>query len=465
MKHRLLSMILSAALILSLSACSTSSSSDTNKEQQEDSSSGLAIFSKAGSQIDGVVSQFKTLHPEIKIQDERYFDDDEGTGGIKQKAITELMTGEGPDVLVLEEKDFPNLHKMLENNIFYDLNTLMDNDSSFKRGDYNKIAMDSGVYEGKQAFVPLYFRIPLLITTKSFFLDQQFNIPKDGISWEDLSQMAKKFLSNPNNNGKYLFSSNYSFENLIQGSYMQYIDYSERKSSFDSNEFINLLKICKELQPTVCPVEDSKNVFGDKLVIDGKVGITHDRKAMELQSLSIGYSIFKQYLKEDMYLIPFPGNGDAKKVDIPADVGVIAGINVNCKKPKEAFKFLKLLLEKTNQTRYNKLAGDLYIRGAAVNTAAWKEELGHWMSSEVGGVAGTAYDDNGSTIDYVSSALSSNVGEELDKLYNGITKAQINDYNVLTILTEETKAFLSGKATAEQTAKAINDKVMLYLNE
>jgi hypothetical protein len=57
------------------------------------------------------------------------------------------------------------------------------------------------------------------------------------------------------------------------------------------------------------------------------------------------------------------------------------------------------------------------------------------------------------------------MGERVKYLYNNITKAEINDYTVLGIILDETKDFLAGKISAEQTAKAINQKVMLYLNE
>ncbi|WP_313559677.1 ABC transporter substrate-binding protein [Ruminiclostridium cellobioparum] len=459
MRNRFFLVLVSAILIIGLNACSLQN--DNNGEEGDGSSPELAVLSWSNSHIEGVVSQFSSLYPKIKIKDKRYFDGDEG--GIIEKAITELMSGKGPDILILRAQDFPNVHKMLDNNTFYDLDKLIKNDGTFEIDQYNKIAMDSGIYEGSRYLMPLYFNIPVMFTTRSFLTNQGFGIPEGGITWDNLAQMSGKFLNNDNNKGKYLFSYDFNFENLIQGSYMNFIDYSKRKSSFDSAEFINLLNIYKELQPAVCPAEISKKANVVELLTKGTIGIMQDDKPIEVSSLLILNSCCKQYMGEDMYMIPFPG--DQQKENITGNVRVLAGINANCKKPQEAFKFLTLLLSKDNQIPYvNDPLNTNYVKGCPINIEAWKEELRHHMSDEIEKMEGTAVDDAGS-IKFTTSPLSPDIGTKAEQLYNGMARADINDYRVLTILSEGTADFLAGKISAEQAAKAINQKIMLYLNE
>ena len=457
MRHKPYLILISAMIIFSFNACSFQNS----KEEQEgkESSSELTVLNWSKSKIDDVISQFSTLHPEIKVQDKRYFDNDEG--GFKEKAITELMAGGGPDILVFRVKEFPNLHKILENDTLYDLNKLIEKSKSFKLEEYNKTVMDSGVYEDERNLIPLYSNLPVMITTKSFLSNQGISIPDNGVTWPELAQMAKKFVSNSNNKGKYMFSNDFNYENLMQCSYMKYIDYTKRNSSFDSNEFISLLNICKEIQPAVCPTEIAKKANSAEHLAKGTVGFVRDDDTMELSNLFSYNSICKQYFGEEMYLIPFPS--DQKNVDIIGNVRVMVGINANCKRPKEAFEFLELLLKKENQTPYMNINKN-YVKGSPVNIDAWNEELKYYMGSGLG-IEKHLFGDETGVIEFIPSPLSSKMGAEIDQLYRGITRVEFGDYRVLTILTEETKAFLSGKASAEETAKNINQKVMLYLNE
>ena len=273
--------------------------------------------------------------------------------------------------------------------------------------------------------------------------------------------MAKKFVSNSNNKGKYMFSYDFNFENLMQCSYMKYIDYIKRKSSFDSDEFISLLNICKEMQPAVCPTEIAKKANSAQHLAKGIVGFVRDDDTMELSNLFSYNSICKQYLGEEMYLIPFPS--DQKSAEIIGNTRVMVGINANCKRPQEAFEFIELLLKKDNQTPYINITKN-YVKGTPVNIDAWNEELKYYMGTGLG-IEKHLFGDEIGVIEFIPSPLSSNKGAEIDQLYKSITRVEFCDYRVLTILSEETKAFLSGKASAEKTAKNINQKVMLYLNE
>ena len=463
MKHRLLSMIISAALILSLSACSSSSSSDTQKEQkQEDSSSSskLTILNCLNNNIDLEIAKFTTKHPDIKLEEEIY--EDETTREIKKQTMTKVLAGEGPDILIMRVKDFPNINKMFQSKLFYDLNTLIKDDKSFKMDEYNKVVMDSGIVDGKRYVVPLFFNISAITTTKSFLSKNGLNIPEGGVSWTELSQMVKKFVNNNKNDGKYMFGSDFSFDSLIYNSYMKFVDFNKKESSFDSEEFISLLNIYKDIQAAVCPDEVAKKSNIADLMKNGTYGIVQwDTNIQARQSMD---SFYKQIFGEEVYMIPSPG--DKQTADITAGVRVVAGINVNCKKPQEAYEFLKQLLSKDNQIPH--LDPKNQWKEFPVNIEAYKEELKYRSSEDSiekvffgmsNGISAPF------TCDLLLSPLSKEMCVKSDQLYNGVTKAEINDYNVLTMLTEETIAFLSGKSSAEQTAKAINDKVMLYLNE
>ncbi len=457
MKQRKFILIIIVLIIISLSACSFSDSSEV--KNQDEPSSKLTILSWSHYNIDIAMNEFNISHPDIELEQEFY--DDEETGKVKEKIITEIMSGEGPDIQIMRVRHFPNLHKMLDNKIFYNLDTLIKNDKSFEMQEYNQIVFDSGMNDGKRFLVPLYFNIPAMITTKSFLANNGFTIQEGAITWTQLSQMAKEFVNNEKNKGKYMFSSDYSFEELIQNSYMKYIDFNKRKASFDSPEFIALLKMYKEVQPAVCPVEIEKKAPIVDLMKNSTYGVI--QYPIDIEGQANINSVLKQYLEEEAYIIPLPA--EQQKSDITATVGLVAGIKANCKKPQEAYEFMKLLLAKDNQIPH--LFKKDYNRNLPVNIEACKEELNYWMSPERNDTSSEyrSFGGIGGMVNFASTPLSADMGAKADKLYNGITKAEINDYTVLSILKEDAKNFLDGTASAEKTAKAINDKVMLYLNE
>lgn len=58
--------------------------------------------------------------------------------------------------------------------------------------------------------------------------------------------------------------------------------------------------------------------------------------------------------------------------------------------------------------------------------------------------------------------------EQLDELITyveSVTTTPFEDNNVMNIINEEMSAYFSGQKTAEMTAKLIQNRVQLYLNE
>lgn len=79
----------------------------------------------------------------------------------------------------------------------------------------------------------------------------------------------------------------------------------------------------------------------------------------------------------------------------------------------------------------------------------FKQSIKHYHEyfNHFGFLKGKGFENNFAT-NFFTSPLSSNIGAEIDGLYKDITKAEFNDYRVFTILSEETKDFLEGRASA-----------------
>ena len=72
------------------------------------------------------------------------------------KMSTEIMAGEGPDIISLNQ-NLP-FEKLIENEAFLDINSLINNDETkdkIELDEYNSFIMNVGVYDGKRYIVPL----------------------------------------------------------------------------------------------------------------------------------------------------------------------------------------------------------------------------------------------------------------------------------------------------------------------
>lgn len=450
-KSRLISFCISVLLIFNFTACSSNESgksTDNNKSQK-----GLTILNGKNHSISLAINEFNSLHPDMPIEQKLY--DELDMTEEDEKTVTELMAGKGPDVLILRAANFTSLHKMLYNRTFLNLDDLIKNDESFNLNEFNQNILKCGVHDGKRYLIPLYYALPVIITTKSFLSAHKLNISESGATMSDLSGLAARFLKDNRNQKNYLFSEDFNFNYLFYFNSMKYIDYTKRKSSFDSMEFISTLNNFKDIQSAVWPGKASQAIEVAGLLKNGTYGII--QFCTGISTIEAMDSHINQDMGEDMRLIPILD--DENKMLLPAEVKFVAGINANSSNKKAAFEFLKVLLQKESQTLYFNEPNTRYITGFPVNIRAMKEELEHYMGDEVIPIPGET--NNG--LEYKS--LNQALRERTEKINGSTTRGQIIDYKVLSIIRQETKGFFDDKITAEQAAKAVNQKVMLYLNE
>ena len=80
---------------------------------------------------------------------------------------TEIMAGEGPDIISLNQ-NLP-FEKLIENEAFLDINSLINNDETkdkIELDEYNSFIMNVGVYDGKRYIVPLSYGMDVLVSTQ-----------------------------------------------------------------------------------------------------------------------------------------------------------------------------------------------------------------------------------------------------------------------------------------------------------
>lgn len=371
---------------------------------------------------DRALSEFKKVHNEINVIEKIIENQEVEAYTLKLKA--QLAAGTGADIISLPVGFLPPICKISDNGILCDLNPLISEDKSFKIEDYNEMVMDSCIYNGKRYMMPIDYTFYYFYTYRAVLGD--FKLNTTNWTWDVLINAQKEYFREGKGASKYFISPFFHFSNILFSNKNTYVNYERKILKFSTHEFIKLLQTYKSIVPYVCPIEEftSQKSFEEM-----------ERLSL-LQSIycngvadSFGFNDYNKAFGEDAIILPYPTLDGQKSTN--AQVNRIVSITTKCRYKKEAFDYIKTILSKENQMK-----DTLNI---PVNNAAFNEQL--------------------ELIKIIRS------DSQIEELFKTVNSCSLIDSSVLDIINKELLDFLNGKKTAEQTAKAIDEKVSLYLNE
>ncbi len=371
----------------------------------------------------------------------------------KNKYITSLAVGEGPDIIRIEPRQglISAVYKSANSGIFYDLNKLIDKDENFKLSDYSQKVMDSGIIDGKRVFMPLGYNYRVFFAKEEAF--KQNGFITEGSKWTlgNLADEAYRYRQQNKDSGKYfMVSQNFSLSDVVKISGLSFIDQEKKKAKLNSQEFIDLLNIYKKLSPAIittggiymrvssneysismsCPEFDN----GTALVMDNKLSA----EMWFRDTVNENASLFPQYTNDKSLLV---------------EPVIAYAINSNSTHKEEAYEFLKQLLSEEYQTISGTNRNFPYL---PVNNNAYINNVSSYISN----LSNTQTDNDV----YDREKRKAQVKAQLKEI-ESISRCDTVDAQIYDIIDSEAQSFINGKRTAEQTAEIIQNKVMLYLNE
>ena len=375
----------------------------------------------------------------------------------EEELATELMAGGGPDVMVMSAKDMPSMNMMMKNGVFAELDPLISKDKDFKISDFNKHIMACGVQAGKRYVVPMSYGIPVLITTRSILKENGIQIDPDNWSLKTLAQAAKTYMEKNKGRERYFFyiiNEEY-FITMLESSGIDFVDYINKKSKFNSPEFIDLLEIYREFYKAACPPsiiakygtnETQLLPKGICVMLNARPEGSHTGTVSGL--FEFWYSeITVDYMENkhaEVYNLPdYYG-----KESISGRPGHLLGINSTSTNKEEAFNFIKCALSEEIQTKY----ADLPVRQQSYNY-----NIKNWVEPMQFSIDNTEV--------LTSKRLPLDFADPFTALVNRVNSGKLTDRSITDIIYAELPDFVSGKKTAKATAKTIHDKVSLLVNE
>lgn len=418
----------------------------------------ITVAAINGSQVlSQVISAFQKAYPDYKVNLKVYNTTAVGMqtfvgGGAKmvtkqaggapqdlssfiQALNTDIMSGNGPDVIVLDDLPW---YKYVDKGILADLGQLMSN-KQFDLSQYYTNIFDGCKLGGKLYGIPASFSYRLL-AGKTAYMPDSAN--------PTLSEFMAKAKALPQ--GVTAFGNQDAlqiFEPYIQFCYPELVDAASHKANFNSPEFIQAMK-------------DFKDLIGQNTSADTK----QDSLAEQLNG-NVAYNAASMSNPMDLAMQRAVLGDDMKTTNMPTMTGSAAnlytaslmmGISASSKNQDAAWNLIKTMLGEDIQ-------GSSMIEGYPVLKSATQKKIDDMKTgSKLGTMrAVLQMGDKQIEVKPLSDADYQSILDTLPKL----NTLQAPDPAVLKILSEELPTFFTGQKTAEDVAALIQNRVNTLLNE
>ena len=333
---------------------------------------------------------------------------------------TKLMAGEELDIVSVYSFF---LHDFIASNAIADLSGFDDLVSAMKHEDVLDGLYDFSSIDGFLFGIPVHFYPHALLVNSELRKELNIELPDQNWTWQDFYKYAKKVRQDLNGNGKkdtYIMRVDKNYPLFLESCLCEYISKVTGKVDFNSESFISLLKLWKKMcdEDLIGP-----GSFGSRGKLDDTILFSLDSAGNNMGS------------KEYTYL---PALNSKKKV-YPAEV-VFLCVSSTSKNTELAVEFLKIYLSREVQeamvyTNISYICKDFSI---------YKKRLEELNSLE--------------PLNAINEQIYKNV------LKYAVPMSYPADLRIF-ITHEVMPEFMSGKITAEEVAKQIQEKAEMMVRE
>jgi len=421
------------------------------------------------STISNAISAFNKENNGYRIKTvdySEYNNDDNKWRGASQKLSDDIMSGKCPDIVMTG--NFSEVaYTLAAKGAFADLYTLMDKDPDINRNTIVPSILKASEVNGKLYDLPISFAIDTIIAkTKNVKSSENW-------TYED---MFNEYASMPSGM-TFMAYEPFNKDVLSRWIAPNINDFMNPKTGackFDSPEFIKLLEFAAKFPMDEANYDDPNfdwEAYSEKMQPiwnDQQTAFIRDKALTQNEYISSfrGYhtSMAGAYKNEDITFVGYPSNGGSGAL-----LSSWQKFAITAKSPSKevAWKFLRQFYLEEFQSNENT------VYEFPVNIKAMEKKIeremkpASWTDLNTGEVNtwDTTYWD---PVTEKEIKIGEATREECDKLLNYInsaTKFQYYDYEFFEIITDETAALWAGDKTAEQVAKAIQDRASIYISE
>lgn len=392
------------------------------------------------------VVDFNRANSEYKIKLIEYDSDGLEYEDAEANMNNAIASGNGADMYVIRDMDMGR--KYASKGVFLDLNTFLEQDPEIHPENYYENILKMYSYDGLCYAVFPRFIIQSYVGRQSVLGDRTSWTPQDVM---ELIQEYPDKVFCPYIQKQGLLSM------LVCNDLDHYIDWETGKCSFDTQEFMDVLKFVNEAVPDAEGSEYSEEE--DMLYYNNKALVT-DAYLYSLQEIQL----YMRLSGEPVTFIGLPISSGSGNLVIPA--GDPIAISSKCKDPKVAWEFVRYYL----LPEFQNVDEERGIFGFPVLRSAMDQYMKNAMIPE------TYTNENGEEVEVTNTwgvnGVEVEIGavtqEECDiflELVNNCTASGTYDEKMIEILTEEANAYFRGGKSVEEAVKVIQSRLSIYVSE
>lgn len=368
------------------------------------------------------------------------------------KLLTEVMSGQMPDIIALNQLPYSQL---AAKGMLVDLYPYLDSDPELKREDFFPNALAALEVGGHLYQIAPSFNVQTLIGATSVVGD------KPGWTYKDLQAALATMPDGCEPLDMYTTRGDL-LRTLLCTDLEHYVDWSTGTCNFESQDFIEMLEFTAQFPESI--PDNMEWESASTRIAQGRQMLTtaylYAVDAMMWNDVQFGV--------DGCTYIGYPTNNGVGSF-MSLDAGY--GMSVNCKNKEAAWEFLRSFLTEDAQRN---------LWGIPVSLKAYQKQLDQAMEVEYerDGNGKIRYDENGEPIQISRGGYMMEDGtlyeiyamtqEQADKLWEAVTTCtKVADYDtaIYDIVLEQAQAYYAGQKSAEEVAQLIQSKVTIYVNE
>ncbi len=393
--------------------------------------------------LKALATEFMKENPEVIIQVNNYNYTKATASDYLKKINTEMMSGEGDDLLPTEHLP---MNKFMKNGILEELNEYMDKDSSIKKEQYYKNILDSFKYDNKYYAWPYAFKISGLIVDEDLVQQKSLNINDSNFNRKDFVKVMQDIKANSNTSSLAKLDKTDLMKILFYPQMQNWINYKNNTTNFNDASFDNFID---DIETIV--VEDL--ISKEMSFMDAKLNLREDELVFELLSdiTPLGFNGVADIYnyKDNFSIYAVPGLENSSKYAFGA-YGF--GLSSTSKNKEEAWKFMKYVSENYGlDGSSDAFNPNIKINEDMIDKATKAEKRP------------TVY----LTADVIlyNYPIDEKTGEQLKEI---MKKAEINttlDPQIEAIISDSFEKYTKGELNKEELKNNLDSKIQTYLKE
>ncbi|WP_289355404.1 extracellular solute-binding protein [Paenibacillus sp. S-12] len=443
MKKRLLIVLACMALLTMTMACGSREQGEKPKKTKDGKTIVTMSMMGTDSFYKAAVKKFEQKNPDIEVQlhiykqpNEKWEENDHDK--YVQKINTELLAGSGADIL--EVASLP-VGKYVNKKLFVNLNEFIDKEELLQKGDLypniiNSMKINDGLYS-----MPLTFYMLCFISDGNVLKKANVQVDDKNWTWQQFEQVAQQLKQHSSDDGGIRYAlANYPPEDLlleiVSSRYAEFVDSRIQKASFDAPRFIELM-------------EQIKSMYDHQVVTSKEAEIGKQLFYSTMLMSSADFVEWPHTLYSNPVLMHRPHTAEQDSgVNFYAPYQL--AISAKSQVQEEAWRFLSFLASEEAQSMQER-------RGFSV-LASVNEKKFSDVQSKVN--SGAFKLESGKTVKVADGYFAK--AKHLLAAANGYSSG---DDKLFSIVKEESKSYFSGRKSAQEAAKLIQNRVTTYLNE